>query len=189
MTDYDIHSCGYYCNRPACIEAQRNELRDKLFEIRTSERNIQTSDKETPESSQPTEPTIDGWPLWSGLPPIKVQDEREANYKSFAQSARVNGIPEAYTPAKGGLLPEPQPVAYINVEKRELEWAKPTRWQTPTVVKTDNIPLYLVPPKKEWVGLTKEDLETVHQELFSMSGGSFITVAKAIEAKLKEKNT
>jgi len=31
MTDYDIHSCGYYCNRPACIEAQRNELRDKLF--------------------------------------------------------------------------------------------------------------------------------------------------------------
>ena len=31
MTDYDIHSCGYYCNRPACIEAQRNELRDKLL--------------------------------------------------------------------------------------------------------------------------------------------------------------
>jgi hypothetical protein len=31
MTDYDIHSCSYYCNRPACIEAQRNELRDKLF--------------------------------------------------------------------------------------------------------------------------------------------------------------
>jgi len=32
MTDYDIHSCGYYCDRPACIERQRNELRDKLFE-------------------------------------------------------------------------------------------------------------------------------------------------------------
>ena len=31
MSDYDIHSCGYYCNRPACIEAQRNELRDKLL--------------------------------------------------------------------------------------------------------------------------------------------------------------
>jgi len=31
MIDYDIHSCGYYCNRPACIEAQRNELRDKLL--------------------------------------------------------------------------------------------------------------------------------------------------------------
>ena len=31
MTDYDIHSCGYYCDRHACIVAQRNELRDKLL--------------------------------------------------------------------------------------------------------------------------------------------------------------
>lgn len=28
-TDTDIHSCSYYCERPACIKAQRNELRDK----------------------------------------------------------------------------------------------------------------------------------------------------------------
>ncbi|MFN8776142.1 MAG: hypothetical protein ACK5XV_05175 [Flavobacteriales bacterium] len=26
----DIHSCSYYCNRPECVLAQRNELRDKL---------------------------------------------------------------------------------------------------------------------------------------------------------------
>ena len=31
MSDYDIHSCGYYCNRPACILRQRDELRQKLF--------------------------------------------------------------------------------------------------------------------------------------------------------------
>ena len=31
MSDYDIHSCGYYCDRPACIKAQRDELRDKLL--------------------------------------------------------------------------------------------------------------------------------------------------------------
>ncbi len=24
----NIHTCSYYCTRPACIEAQRNELRD-----------------------------------------------------------------------------------------------------------------------------------------------------------------
>ena len=30
--DTDIHSCGYYCDRPACLKAQRDELRDKLFE-------------------------------------------------------------------------------------------------------------------------------------------------------------
>jgi len=28
----DIHTCSYYCNRPACIEAQRNELREKLLD-------------------------------------------------------------------------------------------------------------------------------------------------------------
>lgn len=26
----DIHSCGYFCTRPVCVLAQRNELRDKL---------------------------------------------------------------------------------------------------------------------------------------------------------------
>jgi hypothetical protein len=30
MSDTDIHSCGYYCERPACLKAQRDELRDRL---------------------------------------------------------------------------------------------------------------------------------------------------------------
>jgi len=47
----------------------------------------------------------------------------------------------------------------------------------------------LAPLPREWVGLTKEDLETIHQDLFNMSGWSFNTMAKAIEAKLKQKNT
>ena len=40
-----------------------------------------------------------------------------------------------------------KPVAWINVEKRKLEWDKPTLWETPTVVKLDRIPLYLHPVK------------------------------------------
>jgi hypothetical protein len=35
-----------------------------------------------------------------------------------------------------------EPVAYINVKERKLEWAKPTTWHTPTVAKMDKIPLY-----------------------------------------------
>lgn len=31
MTDTDIHSCGYYCDRPLCIKAQRDELREKMY--------------------------------------------------------------------------------------------------------------------------------------------------------------
>jgi hypothetical protein len=27
----DIHSCSYYCTRPDCVKAQRDELRDKFF--------------------------------------------------------------------------------------------------------------------------------------------------------------
>lgn len=38
-----------------------------------------------------------------------------------------------------------EPVAWINVEKRRLEWDKPTLWETPTVVKLDRIPLYTYP--------------------------------------------
>lgn len=26
----DIHSCGYFCSRPECVKAQRDELRDRL---------------------------------------------------------------------------------------------------------------------------------------------------------------
>jgi hypothetical protein len=145
-------------------------LRDKLFEIRIPVRNIQNSDNQAAESAQAwvktysggkpnyTQPeeTFDGWPLHSGLPqpdealmkrvmdglpdmPIKVQDEREANYKSFAQSAQVIGI-----------------------------------------------------PKKEWVGLTDDEIYAVENEYLVNSRipvGCGLYFAKDIEAKFKEKNT
>ena len=47
-----------------------------------------------------------------------------------------------------------EPVAWINVEKRRLEWDKPTLWETPTIVKLDRIPLYTHPVKE----LTDEEI-------------------------------
>jgi hypothetical protein len=47
-----------------------------------------------------------------------------------------------------------EPVAYINVEERKLEWAKPTAWETPTIAKMDKIPLYTHPVKE----LTDEEI-------------------------------
>ena len=29
----DVHSCSYYCDRPECIKAQRDELRDRLVSM------------------------------------------------------------------------------------------------------------------------------------------------------------
>jgi hypothetical protein len=60
MSDTDIHSCGYYCDRHACIVAQRDELRDKLFEIRIPVRNIQNSDNQAAESAQAWVKTYSG---------------------------------------------------------------------------------------------------------------------------------
>lgn len=46
-------------------------------------------------------------------------------------------------------------------------------------------PLYTAPPKKEWVGLTDEEIETIRNEHYTV----FDDIYKAIEAKLKEKNS
>jgi hypothetical protein len=50
-----------------------------------------------------------------------------------------------------------EPVAYINVEKRILEWAKLTSWETPTVVNLPKIPLYTHPPQRTEQELAADD--------------------------------
>jgi hypothetical protein len=45
--------------------------------------------------------------------------------------------------------PEQEPVAYIDVEQRRLQWAKPMSWNTPTTVNLPKIPLYTAPPQPE----------------------------------------
>jgi len=71
-----------------------------------------------------------------------------------------------------------EPVAYINVEKRTLEWATLIKWETPTVAKVDKVPLYT---KKEWVGLTEEETNALIQK---WAGELVFEVTQA----LKEKN-
>jgi UDP:flavonoid glycosyltransferase YjiC (YdhE family) len=81
-------------------------------------------------------------------------------------------------------IAQQEPVAFINVEKQKLEWAKLTSWHTPTIVNLPKIPLYTAPPKKEWVGLTDEEKEKLVEAFY----GTDIQRLEAIEAKLKEKN-
>ena len=55
-----------------------------------------------------------------------------------------------------------------------------------TIYKTageDRVPLYAAPPKREWVGLTKEDFYKKDDETV------FVLGMKFAEARLKEKNT
>ncbi len=73
-----------------------------------------------------------------------------------------------------------EPVAWMSPNKERLEFSRKD-----TVYGSHTIPLYTTPPKREWVGLTDEEIDDIAAE----SGFGYINVARAIEAKLKEKNT
>ena len=49
-------------------------------------------------------------------------------------------------------------------------------------------PLYTAPPKNEWVGLTDEEINSVRYKRDWTSPWTDTTFARAIEAKLKDKN-
>jgi hypothetical protein len=99
------------------------------------------------------------------------------------------------TAIKKALAQTQEPVAYINIEKRKLEFAHDyVKWDTPTTVKLERIPLYTTPPQRTWVGLTDEEV----RDLWSWSATSEAektantqqhAFARAIEAKLREKNS
>jgi hypothetical protein len=122
MSDYDIHSCGYYCDRHACIVAQRDELRDKLFEGQA----VKTYSGGKPNYTQPEE---------------KIAEFKFQNYG----------------------------------------W-----WKD----EDGKMQLGTFPPKKEWVGLTDEEIEKLVYNIRRETMGVVTTeyLARVIEAKLKEKN-
>ena len=72
-----------------------------------------------------------------------------------------------------------EPVAYINVEERKLEWAKPTIWRTPTIAEMSRVPLYSEPKLKD---LTDEEIMSEWEE-----SKDEVDFARAILRKAQEK--
>jgi hypothetical protein len=99
------------------------------------------------------------------------------NTPLYKRGTVINAIKEA-------LETKDEPVAYINVEERKLEWAnKFITWETPTVVNLPKIPLYTT-PQRTWIGLTGEEkYKLFHSPLPLMA------LIEEIEYKLKQKNT
>ena len=91
---------------------------------------------------------------------------------------------QAITALRQALETEQEPVAFINVEKQKLEWAKLTSWHTPTIVNLPKIPLYTAPPKREWVGLTLNEAEDFYEKYTDKA-----ELINAIDKFLEEKNT
>jgi hypothetical protein len=80
--------------------------------------------------------------------------------------------------------PEQEPVGYVSESGKGA-------YLLVGVGLEDDTPLYTAPPKREWVGLTDEDID-----LYAFDEGVtdnkapawLVTYARGIEAKLKEKN-
>jgi hypothetical protein len=89
--------------------------------------------------------------------------------------------------------PKQEPFAYVNVENRRLEFATDyVKWDTPTTIKLDKIPLYTHPPQRTWQGLTADEIwnEWLEQSKPERNTHNFVVAfTRAIEAKLKEKNS
>ena len=80
--------------------------------------------------------------------------------------------------------PEQEPVAYISNKRQRLniELKPQTFVEIPTVTDWE-MPLYMKPQQRTWVGLTDED------DIDWEEGDNLRDLVKAIETKLKEKNT
>jgi len=61
-----------------------------------------------------------------------------------------------------------------------IEVVSPTHGET--------VPLYTTPPQRTWVGLTDEEINSVRYKRDWTAPWTDTTFARAIEAKLKEKN-
>jgi hypothetical protein len=107
--------------------------------------------------------------------------------EEYGPHEKDSGAAYVITALRQALETEQEPVAFINVEEQKLEWAKRTLWHTPTVVKLPKIPLYTAPPKREWVGLTDEEIDILSCE--TVKGNKSVNwLCKVLEAKLKENN-
>ena len=94
--------------------------------------------------------------------------------------------------------PEQKPVAFYaykptlprgnlgNVSDSNLPWVYD---QDPSSGYSARMLVYTTPPQRTWVGLTDEEIQKKRHLIDWTAGWSYNTFARAIEAKLKEKNT
>ena len=83
------------------------------------------------------------------------------------------------------MTPEQEPVAYLSNKRQRIniEIKPQTFVEIPTVTDWE-MPLYMKPPQRTWVGLTDDERKDLCR-----SWSSPMDAIYATEAKLKEKNT
>jgi hypothetical protein len=87
---------------------------------------------------------------------------------------------------------EQEPVAWV--DEASIAWLAehPRGIITTRLVKQKSperqMAMYAEPPRREWQSLSDAEVQAIHQSLCNTVGSDYRTVARAIEAKLKEKN-
>ena len=115
----------------------------------------------------------------------KLRAAAQAAYKAMIAAELSDGSKREWDAAVDGLKdalaePEQEPVAWYHNDFGVLEFSRHERlgWS----------PLYTAPPRREWVGLTAENMADAHN---STSGDVMMRLAgfaRAIEAMLRERN-
>jgi hypothetical protein len=129
----------------------------------------------------------------SGGLPMAQPEQHQDWCASLTQM--LMSMPPKPAPCNCKAQPEQEPVAYLcenAVGHKYFRWKKSSSTYKP-------IALYATPPQRTWVGLTEEELYEIYDE--SDDGSSpcgvcgacskckiEVAIARAIEAKLKEKN-
>ena len=86
-----------------------------------------------------------------------------------------------------------EPIAFFDPQGKGFYWAKPTKISAPVTVDIEPLALY---EQSTWVGLTDKEIEAIWKiAMFTdygigaeLSNQPFVHYARAIEAKLKDKN-
>jgi hypothetical protein len=82
--------------------------------------------------------------------------------------------------------PEQEPVAWA--DRFDIDRDGHDFWVNRQEPAKDGVPLYTAPPQREWVGLTDEEVMSLLPGAVRLPPG-WVDTVRAIEAKLKEKNT
>ena len=110
--------------------------------------------------------------------------------EALEDPAILNGVNNAKFLIKKALAqPEQEPVAWMYDwlcdGKLITGWIAHSESEIPKATASNIRPLYTTPPKREWVELTDDEFHDLQIENIDDPWANF----KAIEAKLKEKNT
>ena len=115
---------------------------------------------------------------WYENPATKVQVRKPRNGGPIVTMYPHKVATEAAAPLRERLAqPEQEPVGEIVQAFADL-----TAVSIP-VMPPIGTKLYTTPPRREWVGLTEEEMAELWE-----NRGWYVTIFKAVEAKLREKN-